>query len=560
MITIAKYIAEFLSKKGIKLLPVFQGGAVMHLIDAVGENRKLDYFVPYHEQALSMQVDTMSRLNGFGAGMATSGPGATNLLTGVCSAFYDSIPCFYFTGQVGQIHLKQNRGVRQLGFQETDVYNIFKPITKYCVQINDPKTIKYELEKGFFMAKSDRPGPVVFDIPYNIQRFKIVPAKLRGFKTPKIKQKIFEQNKKIKNLIRLVNNSKKPLILAGGGIKRAGKRKEFLKFIKKYNFPFVTTWMSQDLTEYNFKNYNGSIGKNGHMSANMLTENCDLIICIGQRFAVKNILKNFGKNAKIVAIDIDENELKNGLVKPNLAIKINIKDFFIKIGKFKIKKTSLDWSQEAEKIKKFYFDPPYLNNNLHPKNKKNYINVYEFFKKISKLVPNKSILFPDAGANQVWFFQSFLQKKGQIIINHSGHSPMGHAVCASIAGYFSRKNSKIIALIGDGGLMMNLQEIEFIKANKLPIKIIVLDNRCLGNTKLGNMIAFNGRSHANDGENKYYPPDVKKIVNGFGLDFFEFTNGSDKNLKNIFSRFLKVRGPSVLRVNLSEFQNVIDFN
>ena len=142
MITIAKYIAEFLSKKGIKLLPVYQGGAVMHLIDAVGENRKLDYFVPYHEQALSMQVDTMSRLNGFGAGMATSGPGATNLLTGVCSAFYDSIPCFYFTGQVGQIHLKQNRGVRQLGFQETDVYNIFKPITKYCVQINDPKTIR----------------------------------------------------------------------------------------------------------------------------------------------------------------------------------------------------------------------------------------------------------------------------------------------------------------------------------------------------------------------------------------------------------------------------------
>ena len=175
MMQVTKYIIEFLISKKIKTIPVYQGGAVMNFIDEIGRHPKLNYVVPYHEQALSMQVDTMARLDGFAAGFATSGPGATNLLTGVCSAFYDSIPCFYFTGQVGQIHLKKDRGVRQLGFQETDVVEIFKPITKYATQINDASKVRYELEKGYELAISGRPGPVIFDIPFNIQRTMVNP-------------------------------------------------------------------------------------------------------------------------------------------------------------------------------------------------------------------------------------------------------------------------------------------------------------------------------------------------------------------------------------------------
>ena len=177
MISVAKFVINFLQKKGIKVIPVYQGGAVMNFIDEIGKNNNLKYIVPYHEQSLSMQVDTLARLNGFAAGFATSGPGATNLLTGVCSAYYDSIPCFYFTGQVGQLHLKKNRGVRQLGFQETDVIKVFKPITKYVVQINDASKVAYELEKGYHKASEGRPGPVIFDIPFNIQKTQINLAK-----------------------------------------------------------------------------------------------------------------------------------------------------------------------------------------------------------------------------------------------------------------------------------------------------------------------------------------------------------------------------------------------
>lgn len=557
---VTKYIIEFLINKKIKTIPVYQGGAVMNFIDEIGKHPKINYVVPYHEQALAMQVDTMARLDGFAAGFATSGPGATNLLTGVCSAFYDSIPCFFFTGQVGQIHLKKNRGVRQLGFQETDVVEVFKPITKYAIQINDASKIKYELEKGYHLAISGRPGPVIFDIPFNIQRTLINPKKILSFK-PK-KEKISKINlDKIKIIEKEINKSKKPLILVGGGIRRSKQENNFLKFVRKYKIPFVTTWMSQDITSFDDELYFGSIGKNGHRSANYLTSNCDLLICIGQRFGVKNIFGEFGKKAKIIAIDIDKDELNNGLVKPDISIQILIQDFFNKLSKnLKIKSTNKIWINKCQEIKEKLFKIMIFNKNISERKK--FISVYKFFDVISKFIDKNSIIFPDAGANQVWFFQSFLQKKEQIIINHTGHSPMGHSIAASIGGYYSKKskNKKIIAFTGDGGFMMNVQELEHIKNHKIPVKIVVLDNRSLGNTKLGTLLAFDGRTHGNDKKNGYFPPDIKKISQGFGIKYYEFYNGSDSKLIKKFKLFLREKGSGIFRVHLSEFQNVAELH
>jgi len=560
MIQVTRYIIEFLIAKKITTIPVFQGGAVMNFIDEIGRHPKLKYVVPYHEQALAMQVDTMARLDGFAAGFATSGPGATNLLTGVCSAFYDSIPCFYFTGQVGQIHLKKQRGVRQLGFQETDVIKIFKPITKYAVQLNDASKVKHELEKGYHLAFSGRPGPIIFDIPFNIQRTKINPNSLKGFVVKKSK-KNKPKPSEINSLIKALNKSKRPLILIGGGIKRANQEKQFLRFVKKYKIPFVTTWMSQHLTSYDNSLYCGSIGKNGHRSANFLTSNCDLLICLGQRFAVKNIFGEFGKKAKIIAVDIDKSELKNGLVKPHISINMTLQDFFKFLPKnIKITKTSKEWLSEYSRAKNKLFKIAIFNKKFSERKK--YISVYKFFDVISKIIPGNSLIFPDAGANQVWFFQSFLQKKDQVVINHTGHSPVGHSIAASIGGYYSSKskNKKIITFIGDGGFMMNVQELEHIKNFKIPVKIIVLDNKSLGNTKLGTLLAFNGRTHGNDKKNGYISPDVKKIAQGFGLKYSEFFNGSDSSLIKKFNLFLKKKGPGIFRVHLSETQNVAELN
>src|SRR3989344_6653334 len=183
-ITVAKYIVSFIEKTGIDVVPVIQGGAIMKVIDELGQSKKLKYICPNHEQALAMMVDAYARIKGFGVGMATSGPGGINLATGIACAYYDSIPCLYITGQVGMFHVRGNRRVRQRGFQETDIVSILKPITKYSVMLRSGADARYEFEKAVYYAKSGRPGPVHIDIPYNVQREEIEPERLKGFVAP----------------------------------------------------------------------------------------------------------------------------------------------------------------------------------------------------------------------------------------------------------------------------------------------------------------------------------------------------------------------------------------
>ena len=270
---------------------------------AQSKSKKIKYFVPYHEQSLSMSVDAVGRTGFLSAGLVTSGPGATNILTGVCSSYYDSIPSLYITGQVGQIHLKGNSKLRQKGFQETDIESIFKSVSKYCTQLRNKNDIKYELQKCLYFSKSGRPGPSILDVPYNLQNQIVDTNKLKSFQTSIQKINISEKSKK--NIIKLLNElkkSKNPLFIVGGGIKASNQTEKFLRLIRKTKIPFVTTWMSQDITESDSPYYLGSIGKNAHKSANIIATECDLIISLGQRFHVKNIFGRFGKKAKTFAV------------------------------------------------------------------------------------------------------------------------------------------------------------------------------------------------------------------------------------------------------------------
>ena len=183
--TVARYLTSLIERLDVDIIPVIQGGVIMKMIDEVGISEKLKHICPNHEQALAMMVDTYSRIKGFGVGMVTSGPGAVNLATGIACSFYDSIPCLYISGQVGNFHVKRERNVRQRGFQETDVVEVLKPITKYSVLLDDPNDARYIFEKAVFMAKSGRPGPVLIDLPYDVQRSLVVPKLLRAFELPK---------------------------------------------------------------------------------------------------------------------------------------------------------------------------------------------------------------------------------------------------------------------------------------------------------------------------------------------------------------------------------------
>ena len=551
MITVAKFISKYLLKKRINNIPIFQGGAIMNTINEIGKQSKFNYFCPYHEQALSMEVDAMSRLeNRANVGFVTSGPGATNLLTGVCCSYYDSIPSVYFTGQVGQIHITKKNTVRQRGFQETDVVSIFKPITKYCIQLTDPNKVKYELDKAFYLAENGRPGPCLIDLPYNIQISKINEKNLVSYKPKEIKDK--NLSLKIKKTISYIKNKKKILIIAGGGIRIGNQVKQFNTLIKKTNLPFVTTWPAQDICDHTDKNFYGSLGRHAYKSANKIAENADLIITLGVRFSPKIITKNFGKKAKIISVDIDKKELDHSLFKINEKIHCDLKLFFQEINKYNLKKNNSDWNVLCNQFKKKYF----YNNKVKFYDKR-FVDPYKFLKIFSEKISKNSIIFTDAGCNLCWCMQAFEVKKGQRLISAWGNSPMGYSMAAGIGGYISNKNRPIYSLIGDGSFMMNIQELQFIKKNKIKIKIIIFDNKIFGNTQVGSLALFGNSSFGNDRKHGYFSPDVKKIAKSYEIDYQEIKNNNNIEMK--IQKFLNRKKSSILHLNISSNQTLLDF-
>lgn len=553
MLTVAEYISKYLEKKKIKNIPIFQGGAIMNTINEIGKNKKINYFCPYHEQALSMEVDAMSRLDGrANVGFVTSGPGATNLITGVCCSYYDSIPSVYFTGQVGQVHIKKKNTVRQRGFQETDVVSIFKTVTKYCVQIKKPNDIKYELDKAFYLAESGRPGPCLIDLPYNIQISKINLKKLKRFSKNKIKIK---SNHNINKILNLLKSKKKILIIAGGGVRLSKQIENFQKFIKKFSLPFVTTWAAQDICSHDDKNFYGSIGRHAYRSANEIAKEADLILTFGVRFSPKIISKEFGRNAKIVSVDIDKKELDHCLIKIDEKINMDLKTFFPLVLKKKIKKNNNDWLNYCKKIKNKFFYDNYIKFKF---NRKNFVNPYKFIDDFSQLLSSNSIIYTDAGCNLCWCMQSFKVKFGQRLISAWGNSPMGYSVAAGIGGKIYNPKKPVYSLIGDGALMINLQELQFIMKNNTNLKIVILDNRIYGNTFIGSKELFDNSSFGNDEKNGYYPPNIKEIAKCFKLKYFNLSNNFYN--KEIIKNFIKSKKNSILHVKISPNQNLIDYS
>lgn len=552
-------VSDFIAKKIKKLkifnIPVFQGGAIMHIIDSIGNLKGLKYYCPYHEQSLAMSVDAYARLKGFGIGCVTSGPGATNLITGVCCSYYDSIPCLFFTGQVGQFHIKKKLSHRQKGFQETDVKNLFSTITKFSYQIKNVEEVNYIIDKAIYIAKSGRPGPVVIDVPYNIQVSNIDFKKLKKFKPNKKKLEKNKIKRIIKYLIHNISKEKKAVFIAGGGVTLSKNNKNFLNLVEKLNIPFVTSWNSQDICPYNHKLYFGSVGRHGNQCANDIIEKADIVVSFGFRYAPKAINENFGKKnkTKIVALDIDKTELDECIVKLTKKFQVDFDNLFNEIRNINFSKLDNNtWVNKCREIKREKFL-----NNLEDVGNKNLINPYLFFHKLSFIVSKNAKIFTDAGANLCWCLTSFKVTKKQKLISAWGNSPMGYAVSAGIGACFAEKKQQIISCIGDGSFLINIQEMQFLKHHpEVKLKIIIFDNQTLGNTKLGTQEAFNGRTHANDAKNGYYPPDIKKIVKSYDIKYFELKNNKEINFK--MKKFLNYRNTSILHVKVSSEHNVID--
>ena len=552
---LSDYVLNFLVKKKIKQVFLITGGAISFMVDAFSRNKKIKYTSVGHEQAAAMMADAYSRLGpNFSCTMVTSGPGATNLLTGIACSYFDSIPSLHICGQVNtyeqQSSNKSTHKVRQVGFQETDIVTISKPITKFSYKLKDPSEIKYILEKSYHIATTGRPGPVLLDIPMDFQRKKINFNKLKLFKTKKEKRKKID--KKLNYIIKQIKKAQKPVLILGGGIKYAKAEKKLNLFLKKINIPIVTTWSGVDLIDHDEKKYIGNIGVYGSRAANFTVQNSDLILSLGSRLDTRvtgGSPKSFSRKAKKIVIDIDRHELnkKRGLV-VDFKVNENIRFFldeFIKNNKEKIFKNN--WLNKCYLWKKKY---PIMQKIFF--NDKKFVNPYVLIDDLSKKLSKNSIIVADDGGHLTWTIQAFKVKYGQKLFSAFGNSPMGYALPASIGASIAKNKSKVICIDGDGSIQINIQELHTVDKLKLPIKIFILNNNGYGIIKqfqelyLGKRFEASGKGVSN--------PNFKKISKAFNINYNLIKNHNDlKYIKKIISS----KSPEIIEVMIKSNQKII---
>ncbi len=552
---LSDYVLSFLLKKKVKKVFLITGGAISFMVDAFSRNKKIKYISVAHEQGAAMMADAYSRLGpNYSCTMVTSGPGATNLLTGIACSYFDSIPSLHICGQVNtyeqQSSSKSTLNVRQVGFQETDIVNISKPITKFSYKLTDPNEIRYILEKSHYIATSGRPGPVLIDIPMDLQRCEINPNKLRSFK---IKKKITSKiSSKINSVIKELNKSKKPIIILGGGIKYAKGELKLKNFLKKLNIPIVTTWSGVDLIDHSENKYIGNIGVYGSRAANFAIQNSDLFLSLGTRLDTRvtgGVPKNFARKAKKIMVDVDKNELnkKRGL-KIDLKIQENVSDFLDKISsKINFKITKKKWLEKCIEWKKNY---PIINKKYF--NEKKYVNPYVFIDSLSKKLSKKDIIIADDGGHLTWTLQAFKVKYGQKLFSAFGNSPMGYSLPASIGASIVKNKSKIICIDGDGSIQINLQELHTIDKLNLPIKIFVLNNNGYGIIKQFQELYLNGRFEATG--KGVSNPNFKKISKAFNINYNVIKNHKDL-IK--LDKIIKSKKAELVEVILKSNQKII---
>jgi acetolactate synthase-1/2/3 large subunit len=548
---LSHYIAEFLSKI-TDCVFVGQGGYIIHVLDSLGKRKDMKVIPSQNEQGASIAADAYSRFNNkIGVTAATSGPGMINLMQGMACSFFDSIPTFHFSGAVVRDQLKKNKKIRQIGFQEMEVVDLVKPITKYAVLLKDKNKIRYELEKMLYFSKEGRPGPVLMDLPDDLQRAEIDPKKLIGFKKPKIKIKKLNFEKKFLSLIK---KAKRPLIILGHGINLSNTKKEVKKLISKTGIPFVPSWATIDLFSYDNKLNAGTFGVAATRYGNFAIQSSDLLISLGCRLNTQitgSNIKSFAPNAKKIIVDIDPHEFKkkNGM-KIDLKINFDLKTFFEKILPLIKKKNNYEkWIKKFKIWKNKY---PITKSEYYRQSKNN--NPYVFMRKLSEKTGKNDILIPDASANLIWAMQAF-RLNGQRVFTALNHSPMGYSMPATVGAYLANKSKNIICTIGDGAMQMNIQELATIAYFNFPVKIFVISNGCYGLIKQTQDTWLNSRRVGVDETSGLAMPDLKEIAKAYKLETLEINNHNDLDKK--LDYVLKSKKPILCNVKIDKDQKVI---
>lgn len=502
------YIVEYLIGKGITDVFGYPGGMITHLMDSFSKySDKITAHVTYHEQGAAFAACGYGQTAGKpGVAYATSGPGATNLITGICNAFFDSIPVIFITGQVNYNERKGGYGVRQRGFQETDIISMVSDVTKYAIYIDSVNKLPYELDKAYQIAMSGRRGPVLLDIPMNIFREDIENRKEKA-SDDENDEKTSADISFIENILKTeLGKAKAPVLLLGNGIKFSNDYAQIRELIDRLRIPVVSSMLAFDVLGGS-PLYYGFIGAYGDRAANFIVSKSDLVISIGARMDIRQVgatREKFAPDAQILRFDVDAGELDYKVHENEVDVCADAELVVMALEHIELSREYEEWVRVCSEISR-------LLQNIDD-DKMRFL-----MEKISQSISDDSIITTDVGQNQVWVAQSFKLKPNQRVLFSGGHGAMGYSLPAAIGAFYGSGKKGVYCITGDGGLQMNIQELQFIARERLPIKVIVLNNNALGMIRHFQEMYFGGNYYQTKPEGGYVAPNFSKIANSYGI-------------------------------------------
>lgn len=533
---VAEYIANFLVEQGITTVFGFPGGATLKIADAMVDTGRIRYVQNYHEQGVGFAVDGIARMRGdVGVGLVTSGPGAINVLAGVANAYYDSIPCVFFTGQESTYNINKAEGVRQNGFQDTEIVEIAKTLTKYCKTLVNPNDIRFELEKSFFLARDGRQGPVLLDIPLDVQFASINPEEMKGFTPPKMKPQEFQ----VESVLRLLFESRRPVLLVGGGIRTSGSFKLLKQVARRIGAPVVATLNGLDA-------YEGVVsfsGMHGNTHSNLAIYNSDLLIVLGARLSLHQTgkLKNkYISHNRIIHVDTDQSELGRSL-KPEISILADLKDFLSEFDR-RLEQVELPdyspWRKQVDEWTVAYSKNCHVNPGP--------LDPVSFVELLNAEANDDAVFVADVGQHQMWVAQGFSMRGSQRLFNSSGHGSMGYALPAAIGAWYAEPDRQVFVLAGDGGFQMNMQELQLVSHFQIPCKIVVFNNKTLGKIREIQKKFYSSR-YIGTCEEEYSCVNIEGIASAYSIPYYRLSRLEDFN---DVTNMLKNDGPCIVEVCL----------
>lgn len=571
-VKISDYIANYLAEHGVKHVFTVTGGGAMHLNDSLGHHGNLTCVYHHHEQAAAMAAEAYARVdNQMAAVCVTSGPGATNAITGALCAWMDSIPMVVLSGQVRYDTTVRNSGlqIRTMGVQEYDIVRSVEPMTKYAVMITDARKVRYHLEKALFLARNGRPGPVWLDIPLNIQSAMIDTEDLKTYDTEEDAAELPKPISAdvVELVLEKIKIAKRPVLYAGHGIRLAGAYKEFQELVNLLGIPVVTGMSSIDLMENEHPLYVGRNGGTGNRAGNFAVQNSDVYLSLGSRQSFLQTgfaFEKWAQNAYTILNDIDPEELKKESLHVDLPVVGDVKEF-IGLLSAKLKEFGCteqkSWFSGMEYTEKWLAKCRYWKKTYPVVTEKHYqewepgrTNIYAFYQELSKVLPENAQILVSVGTSRVAGSQSIVLKKGQRFYTNAVTASMGYGLPAAIGICVASGKREVICVTGEGSLQMNIQELQTIIHNRLPIRIFVVNNEGYHSIRQTQTSYFKGALVGvgeESGDLSF--PDLSRLAPAYGMAYKRCT--SSKTLSEDIKNALDGEYPCICEVFVTKKQN-----